>query len=80
MLWVPAGFAHGFTTLTDEVEMEYKVTDFYDKNDEVSLLWNDPIVGVEWNVSEPILSAKDKAGRSLQELEPLLARSRHFSM
>ena len=77
LLYVPPGFAHGFATLSDVAEMEYKVTDFYDKNDEVTLLWNDPEVAVEWNVASPSLSPKDQAGHSLKELESLLPRYRY---
>jgi dTDP-4-dehydrorhamnose 3,5-epimerase len=50
------------------------VTDFYDKNDEMTLRWNDSEIGVAWNVSSPVLSAKDRAGRSLKELGELLPR------
>ncbi len=76
LLYVPPGFAHGFATLSDIAEMEYKVTDFYDKNDEATLLWNDPDVAVGWNVAAPVLSPKDQAGRPLKELAALLPRYR----
>jgi dTDP-4-dehydrorhamnose 3,5-epimerase len=62
-LWVPAGFAHGFLTLSDFAEVSYKVTQFYAPQHERSLLWSDPQLGIDWPLEgEPILSAKDRAG------------------
>lgn len=67
-LWVPEGFAHGFYTLEDNTEFVYKCTDYYDPSSEHSLLWNDPTVGIDWHlVGEPNLSAKDVAGKLLQD-------------
>jgi dTDP-4-dehydrorhamnose 3,5-epimerase len=77
LLYVPPGFAHGFVTRSEVAEMEYKVTDFYDKNDEAALLWSDPEIGIRWDTSNPTLSSKDQAGRSLKDLEPLLPRYQH---
>jgi dTDP-4-dehydrorhamnose 3,5-epimerase len=77
LLYVPPGFAHGFATLSEVAEMEYKVTDFYDKNDEATLLWNDPDVAVSWNVASPLLSPKDQAGRLLKDLDAVLPRYKH---
>lgn len=69
-LWVPPGFAHGFLTLTDFVEVSYKVTSLYAPQHERSLLWNDPALGIAWPLDgEPILSAKDKAGVPLAQAE-----------
>ena len=59
-LYVPAGFAHGFCVLSEVVHVEYKCTDFYDPGDEIGLAWNDPDVGIEWPVSDPIVSEKDR--------------------
>ncbi len=68
-LWVPPGFAHGSLTLSDEADFLYKVTDYYAPEDERSLLWSDKTVGVEWPISvPPILSGKDQAGISWQEM------------
>ena len=70
MFWVPPGFAHGFVSLEDGTEFQYKCTDFYDPSDEHSLLWNDPAVGIDWPLPagmEPQLSAKDRDGRPLSE-------------
>ncbi|AGH39207.1 dTDP-4-dehydrorhamnose 3,5-epimerase [Bibersteinia trehalosi USDA-ARS-USMARC-188] len=67
-LWVPEGFAHGFYVLSDEAEFVYKCTDYYNPKAEHSLIWNDPSVGIEWHLEgEPSLSAKDLAGKSLQD-------------
>lgn len=63
-LWVPEGFAHGFYVISDAAEFVYKCTDYYHPESEVSLLWNDPAIGVQWPLgeSEPRLSAKDQQG------------------
>lgn len=61
--WVPEGFAHGFYVTSDEAEFVYKCTDYYNPNAEVSILWNDETLAIEWPVStEPLLSEKDKYG------------------
>ncbi len=62
-LWIPPGFAHGFLVTSDSAEFLYKTTDFYAPQFERSLLWNDPVLGIEWPLQqEPLLSVKDKAG------------------
>lgn len=60
MLWVPPGFAHGFLTLQDDTIFVYKVTGLYNKESEGGLLWNDPQLGIDWGVADPLLSDKDK--------------------
>ncbi|HUL33540.1 MAG TPA: dTDP-4-dehydrorhamnose 3,5-epimerase [Candidatus Eisenbacteria bacterium] len=68
-VWIPEGFAHGFYTLSELAQVAYKVTAFYEPQNDRSLLWNDPDVGVRWPLlGEPILSPKDRSGRSLKEL------------
>lgn len=72
MLWVPAGFAHGFLVLSERAEFTYKCTDYYAPEYERSLLWSDPEVGIEWPDlvdTEVSLSAKDEAGRPMSEAE-----------
>jgi dTDP-4-dehydrorhamnose 3,5-epimerase len=70
MLWVPAGFGHGFLVLSAVAEVVYKATDFYAPQGERSVLWNDPQIGIEWpDAGTPILSAKDAAGKLLSEAE-----------
>ncbi len=58
-LLIPRGFAHGFLTLTDDVEFLYKEDNFYAPETEGSIIWNDPEIGVNWGIENPILSAKD---------------------
>ncbi len=62
MLWIPEGFAHGFRTLEDATIFSYKCTDFYHPPSERTVLWNDPALGIDWGVTDPVLSAKDRAG------------------
>ena len=65
MLWVPPGFAHGFLVLSDYADFQYKCTDFYHPESEVSLAWDDPSVGVHWPLPDgeaPTLSGKDQQG------------------
>ena len=68
-LWIPPGFAHGFLVLSDTADFEYKCTEYYFPEDEFCLLWNDPDVGIDWPISNPILSDKDKKGILLKELD-----------
>lgn len=60
MYWVPPGFAHGFATLEDETVFFYKCTNVYNKASEGSIRWNDPALGIDWKLEDPILSEKDK--------------------
>jgi dTDP-4-dehydrorhamnose 3,5-epimerase len=65
MLWIPPGFAHGFLVLSDYADFQYKCTDVYHPESEVSLAWDDPTVGVDWPLPDgeaPILSGKDEEG------------------
>ncbi|MBH8565733.1 dTDP-4-dehydrorhamnose 3,5-epimerase [Nostoc sp. CENA67] len=69
-LWIPVGFAHGFVVLSEVAEVLYKTTDYYLLQDERCIQWNDPDLAIAWPIQEkPILSAKDQAGKSLQEAE-----------
>ena len=58
-LFIPAGFAHGFLTLEDNTTFFYKCSDYYNKESEGGLLWNDPDLNIDWNVTDPIVSDKD---------------------
>jgi dTDP-4-dehydrorhamnose 3,5-epimerase len=70
MLWIPAGFGHGFLVLSAAAEVLYKATNFYAPQGERSILWNDPTVGIQWpDAGPPTLSAKDCAGMRLMEAE-----------
>ena len=59
MLYVPEGFAHGFITLTDNVEVSYQVSQFYSPGKEKGIRYNDPLFGINWPTSNPIISDKD---------------------
>jgi dTDP-4-dehydrorhamnose 3,5-epimerase len=66
--WIPPGFAHGFCVTSDAAEFLYKTTDYWHPEDEYCLLWNDPALGISWPLTgEPILAAKDTAGKPLVE-------------
>lgn len=72
MLWVPAGFAHGFYVLSEWAEFVYKATDFYAPEHERSIRWDDPQIGIDWPLVDglpPTLNAKDAAGKWLSEAE-----------
>ncbi|MCD8524030.1 MAG: dTDP-4-dehydrorhamnose 3,5-epimerase [Saccharospirillaceae bacterium] len=71
-LWVPEGFAHGFYVISDSAEFVYKCTDYYAPEHDRSLKWNDPTVGIDWplvNGQQPLLSAKDEAGKSFEDAD-----------
>ncbi len=70
-LWVPRGFAHGFAVLSESADFFYKCDDIYSPRDEVSILWNDPAIGIDWGVEKPSLSAKDAEARPLAEVANL---------
>ncbi len=63
MLYIPVGFAHGFATLEDNTIFAYKCSNFYNKASEDTILWNDEDLNIQWNISNPILSEKDKLGK-----------------
>jgi dTDP-4-dehydrorhamnose 3,5-epimerase len=71
MFWVPPGFAHGFVVLSESADFLYKCTDFYAPQFERSLLWNDPALGINWQLGDitPVLSEKDKQGLPLLACE-----------
>ncbi|MSS64913.1 dTDP-4-dehydrorhamnose 3,5-epimerase [Velocimicrobium porci] len=66
-LLIPRGFLHGFVTLTDEVEFLYKADNFYNKESDRNIAWNDEEIGVDWGIDNPILSEKDKNAPKLSE-------------
>lgn len=70
MLWVPAGFAHGFVVLSETAEFLYKTTDYYAPEFERCIAWNDPALNIQWPIEcFPALSAKDQQGKSLAMAE-----------
>jgi dTDP-4-dehydrorhamnose 3,5-epimerase len=69
-MWVPAGFAHGFVTLSDTAEVLYKASDYYAPEHERSIKWNDPEINIAWPIDyQPSLSAKDAQAVLLREAE-----------
>jgi dTDP-4-dehydrorhamnose 3,5-epimerase len=67
-LFVPVGFGHGFAVLSEEADVAYQVSSYYDPATESGIAWDDPDVGVEWQVSEPLLSERDKAAPRLAQV------------
>lgn len=70
-LLIPRGFGHGFVTLTDHVEFLYKADNYYAPEADGGIRWNDPDIGVDWGISEPILSEKDIKNPFLKEIAPV---------
>jgi len=69
-LWIPPGFAHGFSAQSDQVEVLYKTTDYYAPEHERTIVWNDPALGIDWRVTgEPRLSPKDRQGAAFHAAE-----------
>jgi dTDP-4-dehydrorhamnose 3,5-epimerase len=68
-IFIPPGFAHGFCVTSDIVEVIYKCTEVYLPQDERTLLWNDPALGIRWPVADPTISAKDERGTPLAKAE-----------
>lgn len=69
LFWIPKGFAHGFTVLSERADLLYKVSDYYSSEHECGVIWNDPDIGIDWPVDNPILSNKDRRLPRLRELE-----------
>jgi len=70
MLWIPAGFAHGFRVISETAHVLYKATDYYAPEFERTVAWNDPDLKIKWELdSEPVVSAKDQRGVSLRDAE-----------
>lgn len=65
LLWIPPGFAHGYVVLSDVADVRYKVTAEYRPELDRGVLWNDPAIGVDWPVSDPVVSAKDQGQPTL---------------
>lgn len=73
-LWIPRGFAHGFIVRSDSADLFYKCDALYSAADELVLRWDDPELGIDWGCDHPILSERDRNGRTLAELAPRLPR------
>jgi dTDP-4-dehydrorhamnose 3,5-epimerase len=68
-LWIPTGFAHGFSVLSEEAIFSYKCTNYYSKADERAILFNDPDLKIDWKVEHPIVSEKDLKANKFKEIE-----------
>ena len=74
MFLIPRGFAHGFLTLTPDVEVQYKVDNLYSKESEIGFSWNDPDIKVDWGIENPVLSEKDANAPKFIEIEHQLIK------
>jgi dTDP-4-dehydrorhamnose 3,5-epimerase len=73
-LWVPPGFGHGFCVLSESADVAYKCTALYEPGGEIAIAWNDPELAVPWPVDAPIVSDRDLAAPTLNEVKPRLPR------
>jgi len=69
-LYLPPGVAHGFCTLGEENEILYKCTDYYFPDDEAGVLWNDPDLGIQWPLTNPVITPRDAAFPRLKNIDP----------
>lgn len=69
LLYIPAGFAHGFCVLSEQADLIYMVTQEYSQEHERGIAWNDPEIGIEWPIADPILSTRDAQLPSLQNAD-----------
>lgn len=71
MLWIPPGYAHGFVVYSDTADVLYKTTEYWHQEQQRSLLWNDPLLAIDWKLAgnAPILSAADATAKTLDQAE-----------
>jgi dTDP-4-dehydrorhamnose 3,5-epimerase len=67
-LFVPVGFGHGFAVLSDEADVAYQVSSYFDAGTEAGIAWDDPDLGIDWEVSEPLLSERDRKAPRLADV------------
>lgn len=67
-LYIPPGFAHGFVTLSEQADLVYKCTSLYKPDDDACIAWNDPDIGIDWPINDPLVSEKDAAAPRLSEI------------
>jgi dTDP-4-dehydrorhamnose 3,5-epimerase len=67
-LFVPVGFGHGFAVLSEVADVAYQVSSLYDPRTEKGIAWDDPDVGIDWQVADPLLSERDKSAPRLAEI------------
>ena len=63
--WIPSGFAHGFLAITDSVQVSYKTTEYWNKESEITILWNDPYLSIDWPISKFNVNTSDKDSNGL---------------
>ena len=68
MLWIPYGFAHGFIALEDQTVFQYKCDALYHPESEGCIAWNDPFLGIDWGIKNPIVSSKDQEGKLFKDV------------
>jgi len=68
MLWIPEGFAHGFITLEDNTIFQYKCTNYYNRESERGIIWNDPNLSIDWGTDNPLVSEKDLKGLFFKDI------------
>jgi dTDP-4-dehydrorhamnose 3,5-epimerase len=73
-LFIPAGFGHGFCLLSDEADVIYRLSSYYDPELETGVAWDDPEIGIEWPIDNPVLSERDRNAPALAEIAASLAR------
>lgn len=64
-LYIPRGFAHGFCVISENADVQYKCDGYYDRDDELSIAWNDPQIGIDWPIEDPLLSDRDLAASTI---------------
>jgi dTDP-4-dehydrorhamnose 3,5-epimerase len=69
-LFIPIGVAHGFASLSDHITLTYVVDNYYDSRDEFGIAWNDPDLGLDWGLTEPLISERDAQNPRLATLDP----------
>jgi dTDP-4-dehydrorhamnose 3,5-epimerase len=69
MMWVPAGFAHGFLVLEDNTIFQYKCSNYYNMVSENAIIWNDPDLNIDWGIKDPVVSNKDLQGGRFRDLK-----------
>jgi len=68
MMWIPEGFAHGFLVLENDTIFQYKCTNYYNRESEGGIIWNDPDLAIDWGITDPLVSEKDLQGVRFREL------------
>tara|TARA_B100000941_G_scaffold218035_1_gene160844 strand:- start:363 stop:905 length:543 start_codon:yes stop_codon:yes gene_type:complete len=67
--WIPEGFGHGFVVISETAHFLYKTTNYYNKNSEGSIIWNDRTLNIDWGITDPIINNKDSSAKTFLESE-----------